>query len=251
VSYAFVDPAGNYPAYYLDVADSAAAAWGANLEQDAPGLPAGGTSPLPASFANGVGIENASSTLWARSNSITGMAAANGATGLRMAGLAASFGETYTGSGSYFDMLSLAPHTSLTVGFDLSMLLHQRGQCNAGQCDAAFAEIIVGYSSTPDNDDNSEKRHLGAERPHRGWHLGLARRHRALRVLRRRRPHQLRKQRAPRVRADQYRRHGRQLQSLRRHPCRRAGRVFGSGARGLAAVGDRIAAAGAAPAAAA
>jgi hypothetical protein len=156
VSYAFVDPAGNYPAYYLDVADSAAAAWGANLKQDALALPAGGTSPLPAAFANGLGIDNASSTLWTTSTSITGMAAANGAGGLRMAGLAASFGETYTAASSYFDVVSLAPHTSLIASFDLSMLLHQGGQCNAGQCDAAFAEIIVGYNSTPDSGGNSD-----------------------------------------------------------------------------------------------
>ena len=84
------------------------------------------------------------------------MAAANGASGLRMAGLAASFGETYTSSSSFFNVLSLAPHTSLTVAFDMSMLLHQGGQCNAGQCDAAFGEIVFGYSSVPDSNGISD-----------------------------------------------------------------------------------------------
>ena len=64
--------------------------------------------------------------------------------------MAASFGETYQGASSYFDVLSLAPHTRLTIGFDLSIVLHQGGQCKAGRCDAAFGEVIVGYSSTPD-----------------------------------------------------------------------------------------------------
>jgi len=155
-SYAFVDPAGNYPAYFIDVTDSAAGAWGANLKQGAVALPAGGINALPASYANGVGIDNASSTLWATSTSITGMAAANGQSGLRIAGLAASFGETYTAASSYYQVLSLAPHTSLTVGFDMSMLLHQGGRCDAGECDAAFGEIIFGYSSTPDINGNSD-----------------------------------------------------------------------------------------------
>jgi hypothetical protein len=156
VSYAFADPAGNYPAYYIDVADSAAAAWGANLRQGALALPDGGINPLPPAYVNSVNIDNATSMLWTTSTSLTGFAAANGASGLRMAGMAASFGETYPGADSFYNVLTLAPNTSLTIGFDLSMLLHQGGQCLAGQCDAAFAEIIVGYSSTPDSNGFSD-----------------------------------------------------------------------------------------------
>jgi hypothetical protein len=156
VSYAFVDPAGNYPAYYLDVTDSAAAAWGVNLKQNALPLPASGVSPLSA-LADSVSIDNASSILWGNSTSITGMAAANGESGLRIAGLAASFGENYAAADNYYNVLSIAPHTSLTIGFDMSMLLHQGGQCNAaGECDAAFAEIIVQYNAIPDSTGYSD-----------------------------------------------------------------------------------------------
>jgi hypothetical protein len=142
--YSFVDTTGNYPGYFVDVAPSIAGAWGVNFEQGAGAPPAGGASFLTDGFIARTGIANASSSVTTTSIALTVQASGNGDDGLRVAGVLAHVGSLYPGV-----VVSLAPHMALTIGFDLSMQLHQDGLCNAGECDAAFALVQFSVATTP------------------------------------------------------------------------------------------------------